>query len=165
MDGKSMVMMFGLETCREGIPCLVSEAAVDMDVDNETLSTPEKIAACVNRAYRLEYQFEEKVVILGLNCRMKPVGLMEISHGTQTVSPVSVQGVFIRALLMGASGIVIVHNHPSGEVSPSGDDQDTADRIADAGNLLGIPLKDFIIIGKNRYLSFQENGLLQEGTL
>lgn len=69
--------------------------------------------------------------------------------------------IFMRALLIGAANIIIVHNHPSGSILPSGQDRDVCKRIMNAAKLLEIPLDDFIIIGSGEYYSFRkENELL-----
>jgi DNA repair protein RadC len=69
---------------------------------------------------------------------------------------------FIEALQKNATAIVILHNHPSGDPSPSQDDIDTTARIKKAGDLIGIPLLDHIIIGDNCYISFCESDLLNK---
>ena len=58
-----------------------------------------------------------------------------------------------------AVGILLVHNHPSGDPTPSQADLDVTQRIAEAGELLGIPLLDHIIIGDCKYLSFRQQGI------
>ena len=67
------------------------------------------------------------------------------------------RGIFIRALLTGASSIILLHNHTSGDTSPSRADFKTAIRLKILGNVLEIPLLDFLIIGKDSYYSMQEN--------
>ena len=64
------------------------------------------------------------------------------------------------ALKLSASAIILVHNHPSGDPTPSREDMLTTKRILDAGALIGIDLLDHIIIGNNCYMSFREEGML-----
>lgn len=66
--------------------------------------------------------------------------------------------IFIKALLCGASGIVIIHNHPSGDTTPSEQDIKSYNRLKEAGKLIGINVLDSIIVGDS-YYSFVENGL------
>ncbi len=73
---------------------------------------------------------------------------------------VSPREVFIKALEYQAVHIVLLHNHPSGDPSPSEADGQVTQRVKECGALLGIALADHIIIGDNRYMSFRENGLL-----
>ena len=68
--------------------------------------------------------------------------------------------VFMRALLIGASSIVLCHNHPSGDPEPSRQDMEMTKRFKESGELLGLPVMDHIIIGGSDYYSFMENGLL-----
>ena len=86
----------------------------------------------------------------------KPLGVFEISHGTINQSICNPRDIFIKALLCGAAGIILAHNHPSGDVAPSKNDMEIYKRVKEAGQLLGIGLLDNIIIG-NGYYSFTEN--------
>ena len=65
---------------------------------------------------------------------------------------------FKAALLANAAAIIVSHNHPSGDPTPSADDVDLTRRLAAAGELLGISLLDHIVIGDGRYYSFKESG-------
>ena len=67
---------------------------------------------------------------------------------------------FKAALLANAAAIILVHNHPSGDPSPSADDVQLTRRLVDAGTLLGVDVLDHIIIGDGRYYSFRELGRL-----
>lgn len=67
---------------------------------------------------------------------------------------------FIEALQKNAVSIVLMHNHPSGDPTPSREDMLITKRILDAGALIGIELLDHIIIGNNQYMSFREEALL-----
>ena len=75
-------------------------------------------------------------------------------------SLVTPRELFIEALQKNAVSIIILHNHPSGDPSPSREDMLTTKRILDAGALIGIELLDHIIIGNNCYISFREEGML-----
>lgn len=63
-----------------------------------------------------------------------------------------------RALKLGSTRIVIAHNHPSGSIKPSGEDEEVTDRIFTSGEMLGIQLLDHIVVGRNDYYSFRESG-------
>ena len=82
------------------------------------------------------------------------------SKGTVNASLVTPRELFIEALQKNAVSIIILHNHPSGDPSPSREDMLTTKRIQDAGALIGIELLDHIIIGNNCYISFREEGML-----
>lgn len=101
-------------------------------------------------------QTEEYLYMLALNTKGKPLGVFEISHGTVDSTFCNPREIFIKALLCGASGIVIVHNHPSGNTMPSKQDIESYDRLKEAGKLIGINVLDSVIVGES-YYSFAEN--------
>ena len=68
--------------------------------------------------------------------------------------------VFKSAILANASGIILVHNHPSGVPYPSADDRSITEMLRESGQLLGIPMYDHVIVGDQAYFSFGEAGLL-----
>ena len=78
--------------------------------------------------------------------------------GTINYSMVHPREIFKEAYLIGAISIIIVHNHPSGEVLPSKNDIETTKQLDAVGKLMGIPIIDHIIIGENKYYSYCENG-------
>jgi DNA repair protein RadC len=111
------------------------------------------------KLYDLHEQAEEYMYMLTLNTRHSITGVWEISHGSINENIVHPREIYKRALLVNASGIILAHNHPSGEVSPSIQDVKLTERLKDAGDLLGIELLDHIIIGddpENHY-SFAEH--------
>lgn len=83
-----------------------------------------------------------------------------IHIGTQTASLVSPSDVFREAIREGAVSIAVVHNHPSGDPTPSAEDILVTDRLVSAGKLLDIPVIDHIIIGERKFVSFRERGLI-----
>lgn len=87
-------------------------------------------------------------------------GFFHISHGTVNMSVASPREIFLRSVLCNATGIVLIHNHPSGNPDPSQEDRVTTQRICQGGKLMGIPLIDHIIIGAGCYYSFRENDLV-----
>lgn len=134
---------------------LVREA-VHNCADIHSLSNPAGIVKMLNSLFSLNKRAEEYVYMLAMNKKCKPLGVFEISHGSVAASVCSPREIFIRALLCGASGIVIVHNHPSGDVTPSQTDGINYKKLLEAGNLIGINLLDSIIIGDDNYYSFME---------
>ena len=78
--------------------------------------------------------------------------------GTLDYSLVHPREVFKEAITVSASTIICIHNHPSGNVIPSRNDIEITNKLIETGNLLGIRIIDHIIIGKNKYYSFLENG-------
>lgn len=80
--------------------------------------------------------------------------------GTLNRSLVHPREVFKEAYILSASSIICIHNHPSGEVNPSRDDIVITKKLVEIGHLLGIPVIDHVIIGKNKFYSFYENGYI-----
>ena len=83
-----------------------------------------------------------------------------ISQGTLTMSPVHPREVFSAAIRQGAAGMILVHNHPSGDASPSGDDLEITRRLVQVGDLVGIRVLDHVIVGDGAYASLADRGLL-----
>ena len=83
-----------------------------------------------------------------------------ITRGILNSSLVHPREVFREAIAERAAAIILVHNHPSGDPSPSLDDRNITDQLVSAGRLLDIPVHDHVIIGRGRYTSFAEAGLL-----
>ena len=91
--------------------------------------------------------------LLMLNTKSRLLGETEISKGTVNASLVSPRELFVEALQKNAVSIILLHNHPSGDPTPSMEDIILTKRIKEAGNLIGIELLDHIIIGNNCYVS------------
>ena len=128
-------------------------------VDNFT--EPKAIYGLMVDGFHMDEKADEYVYIAAFNNRMKLLGMFEVSHGLCDASLLDARGVYMRALQIGASNIVVIHNHPSGIPLPSRDDFNVFRRIRDAGELLGIPLADFIVIGCGDFVSFKEKDLLK----
>ena len=83
-----------------------------------------------------------------------------VTRGLLNSSLVHPREVFREAIAENAAAIILVHNHPSGDPTPSPDDRITTEQLVQAGRVLDIPVQDHIIIGRGRYISFAEAGLL-----
>jgi DNA repair protein RadC len=102
----------------------------------------------------------EYFLCLMLNTKNKVIGLNTVSIGSLSASIVHPREVFKPAIIAGAASIILIHNHPSGDPSPSQEDLEVTRRLHDAGNLLGINVRDHLVIGDNCFFSFKEKGLL-----
>lgn len=103
---------------------------------------------------------KEQCRILLFDTKSKMLGEQILSIGTINTSILSPREVFVAALAHEAVHIILIHNHPSGDPTPSKEDQLITRRIVDAGNLVGIKLMDHIIIGDNKYISLKELGFI-----
>ncbi len=119
-----------------------------------------EIKGLMTEVFNLDSKADEYVYMIAFNNKMKVLGVFEVSHGTVNYSPIEPRGLFMRALYVGATNIVLVHNHPSGEIYASKTDRAVSERIKEAGELLGIKLIDHIIIAGDGYYSFKENNLI-----
>ena len=123
-----------------------------------TIGIPSDAAAAFMAILRDEPS--EVFAILCLTTKHRVIAYHEVSRGTLDATLVHPREVFKAALLANSAAIVISHNHPSGDSTPSVDDIDLTRRLAAAGELLGISLLDHIVIGDGRYFSFKEAGRL-----
>ncbi len=108
----------------------------------------------------LRYLDHEVVRVLYLDHHMQLVREKLLSEGTNSRSAVSSREIFIEALKISASCLIMVHNHPSGDPSPSDDDISFTNELYRAGQIIGIGLVDHVVIGDNVYFSFIEQGLI-----
>ncbi len=104
----------------------------------------------------------EYFIALLLDGRARMTGLHVISIGTITASLVNPIDAFKAAIATNSTGIIFIHNHPSGDPEASTEDLTTTARLYECSKLLGIKLHDHIIIGQNKYYSMTDQGWLQE---
>ena len=123
------------------------------------LDSPEKIVDMLNYIFNAKYKAEEHLWLIALDTKCNPMGVFEVSHGTADASMSSPREVFVRLCLIGALRFIIVHNHPSGDTTPSKGDMEVTSRMRECGNMMNIQLLDHIIIGDN-YYSFKENNMI-----
>ena len=106
----------------------------------------------------------EQVLALHFDTKHTLIGIHIVSVGTLDASLVHPRDVYKAAVLSNASGLILAHNHPSGDPTPSGEDRALCERLRQAGELLGVTLLDFVIVTDPtegfRYYSFQESGVL-----
>lgn len=109
----------------------------------------------------MRHEKQEIMKLLMLNSKARLIGETDMSRGTVNAALITPRELFIEALQKNAVSIILLHNHPSGDPTPSREDQILTERIRQAGALIGIELLDHIVIGDNCYVSFSEQGLLQ----
>ena len=102
----------------------------------------------------------EHFVVLALDGRNQIVGANTASIGTLSASLVHPREVFKFAILANTGSIILAHNHPSGNTSPSEDDIQLTRRLRDAGDILGIEILDHLIITESDFVSLKEQGLI-----
>jgi DNA repair protein RadC len=123
------------------------------------IGDPESIAALFMEEMR--YYKKEVFNILLLSSKGEIIGSDKISVGDLSSTVIHPREVFLPAVKRSAAAVAFVHNHPSGDPTPSGDDIKTTAKLVDAGKIIGIAVWDHIIIGDGRYMSFREKQLIQ----
>ena len=108
----------------------------------------------------MRHKEREELLLIMMNSKNKLLQDMILSRGTVNSSLVSPREIFVEALKYGAVSIALVHNHPSGDPTPSKEDIFITKRIREVADLVGIPLIDHIIIGDNKYISMKVRGIL-----
>lgn len=102
---------------------------------------------------------EERLVVLFLDRRLRPIAIETLTIGNDAHTVVCPKQIFRRAILHNAAGIVMGHNHPSGDPEPSPEDFAVTKQIASSGGILGIHLVDHIVVGNPpRWVSIAERG-------
>ena len=112
---------------------------------------------------RLRFAEAERFVVLLLNTRHEVLDAVEVTRGGLASSPVHPREVFKPAVREGAAAVILVHNHPSGDPTPSRADLAITARLCRAAAVMGVPVLDHIIIGDGRWVSLRERRVAFEG--
>ncbi len=104
--------------------------------------------------YMLMYENQENFIAVYLDSKSRLISYKVLFKGTLNTSYVHPREIFKYAFLESAYSIIVIHNHPSGEVDPSNQDIELTNNLFKIGSLMGIPIVDHIIIGKEKYFSF-----------
>lgn len=103
---------------------------------------------------------QEHFIVLYLDARDRLIHRETVSIGTLTASLVHPREVFAPAIERRAAGVIVAHNHPSGDPAPSPEDRSATRRLSSVGRLLGIGLLDHVVVARRGYFSFRGEGLL-----
>ena len=141
--------------CLSELAKRLSKASASSGLD---FTTPESIARYYMEDLRHAKQEEMKLLLLNTKARL--ICESNISKGTVNATLISPRELFVEALQKNAVSIILLHNHPSGDPTPSREDILITRRVRDAGALIGIELLDHIIIGNNCYISMREKQLI-----
>ena len=124
------------------------------------ISTPGDLARWAMPLYETLSGDQEHFTIVALNARNVIQGYRVVSSGTLSTSLVGMREVFAFLIEMRAAAGAAIHNHPSGDCEPSTPDRDITCRLQAAGELLGIPIVDHVVLGGGDWVSFAARGLL-----
>ena len=150
---------YRLEKNTDGLPCMVSEGSSYSYDEERQYLTPSAMYDLA-KSINLDKRIEEYFYTLMLDSGGRLIGFTECGHGSVNHSIVSTSGLFQKALLSGAYGLVLFHNHPGGNPNPSGDDLDLTKRIKEGAECLGMRVLDHLIVTESGYYSFASEGSL-----
>lgn len=141
------------------------EACIALSKKLAKLNLPEmKKMICSQDVYNvfkyLENEMQEHLVVAFLDTKKNVICRKQLFKGSLDLCSVHPREIFKEAVKVSASSIAIAHNHPSGNISPSNEDIALTKRIVDAGEIMGIPLVDHVIIGHKKFLSMKDKGYM-----
>jgi len=122
------------------------------------VNSPQDVAHLVMEEMR--HLDREHFRVMSLTTKNHVLGIDQISVGSLNSSLVHPRECFKEAIRRNANAIILLHNHPSGDPSPSREDVEVTKRLMAGGDILGIQVLDHVIIGDNRYISIKERGIL-----
>lgn len=126
--------------------------------DRHRITQSEHVADLLMVRYK-DYEHEVFKCVL-LTTKNEVIKVVDVSHGGLDGTLAAPREVFKQAIRENASAVILCHNHPSGDPTPSADDRALTDRLVEAGELLGVRVLDHVIFGDGRYVSLKDQGLL-----
>lgn len=143
--------------------CLVRDEHIKFE--QASLSNSSQAQAVIRNLIKFQGQPDrEQFCVLLLDVKNKIIGLNIVSIGNLTSASVHPREVLKPAILANAAAMILAHNHPSGDLTPSNDDRAITKRIIQAASIMGIKVHEHLIIGMedDQYFSFADQGLIQE---
>ena len=130
--------------------------SVASEMQKFKISSPQDIG----NVYMEELRYKKKEIfrVVLLNTKNVIIGSKDISEGSINASIVHPREVFLEAIKKSANKMILMHNHPSGDPTPSSEDINITKRLISAGQIVGIEILDHVIIGDGSFYSFKENG-------
>jgi DNA repair protein RadC len=125
--------------------------------ERPVINSPADAAALVQ--YEMSALEQEHLRVLLLDTRNHVLEIAEVYRGSVNTSQIRVGEIFKAAIRRNASALIVVHNHPSGDPTPSPDDVAVTRAVVQAGKLLDVDVLDHLIVGQGRYVSMKERGL------
>ena len=122
-----------------------------MDLTRVQINNPQVVANLLIE--ELKFEKREKIKELILNSKNILIKILDISYGGTNSAIIDIKSILSEPIKMGAPKIILVHNHPSGDPTPSKEDIDTTIKIKEAAEMFGIELLDHIVMGDGKYKS------------
>lgn len=172
-DLRELVQASATELCRiDGVgPAKAAQLKAAQELGRRIASTPLRVGSPLESSAIVFEHFgpllkglkQERFIGLYLDGKHRVVSQRTISEGSLTASLVHPREAFAPAVRTSAAAVVFLHNHPSGDETPSREDKELTSRLAACGRLLGIPMLDHVVVGAERYFSFADHHLLEAG--
>ena len=161
-ETQSLLNFEGVGTAKAAIISAAMELAKRVKIkgldEKEKMTSPQKIAKYFIQ--ELSGLTVEKFYIAMLSTANKVLKMQEVTSGILNASLVHPREVFKPAIIHSAASIILVHNHPSGNLNPSLEDKKITEKLVETGKIVDIKVLDHFIIAGDKYYSFKENGLL-----
>ena len=139
---------------------LAKRMSKPLNILNIKITSPNDV--CNLLMDELKYEKREKVKVIILNAKNNILKMIDLGTGTTSIAIIDPKDVLLEAVRMGAPKIILIHNHPSGDPTPSIQDLRITKRLCECSKMLGIELLDHIVIGDGRYesiFSWEKKGL------
>jgi len=130
------------------------------EVNSKTCCSPQSVAEIMRLCYDIHKETEENCYLMCTDKKGNLIGVFHLSKGSVDMSIVSTRDVLVKALLYNAVGIILIHNHPSQNATPSESDKTLTKRMKQAADIVGLSLEDHVIVCEDTYFSFHENNIL-----
>lgn len=135
---------------------LVREGSVSNN--NNHIRTPEDVVNILSADY--DAAVVEMAQMLALDTKNKIIGIFVISTGSLNASIIHPRDIFQRAILSNAASVILVHNHPSGDPTPSSEDIELTNKLVQVGKMMDLPILDHVVIGDGKFVSLKERGII-----
>lgn len=149
----------GTDDGRGAVGCPACVAAEDEAQQRPVLTSPEAAAAVL--VPRLARRDRERCVAALLDTKHRLLRVATVSIGSLNRTFMAPREILRDALLANAAALVVAHNHPSGDPTPSGDDERVTRRLVRAGEVVGVDVLDHLVVGGTRWVSLSRRGLLR----
>ena len=137
---------------------IVRDSALYLARPQLSIRQPEQILEVL--APKLTSEEQEVFVVLTIDAQAALINMWEVTRGLVSSTLIHPREVFRRAIADNATAVIVAHNHPSGDPTPSAEDRTVTRTLRRAGELIDIPVYDHVIVAGDRYLSFAAAGLL-----
>ena len=154
------IVKYKTKLADDGKAVLEKELSVNCPELDKFMNSPEKVATFARYFLKIHENSEEYLYMICLNVKLVMTSVFELSHGNVNSSIVGIREMFQKALLANAVSIIVMHNHPSGDPTPSREDIQITKRMVEAGRIVGVDVLDHLIVCKDAFTSLKEKGHL-----